>query len=171
MPSLRPVPTAEPTLLDPLCDLLIDAVHGGASVGFLAPLSRDRAARYWTQVFAGLDQGLRLWVAEAEGRVVGSVQLALNPRENGLHRAEVQKLLVLGTCQGRGLAGRLMAEVEAAARAEGRTLLVLDTLAGTRSEAIYQHLGWQRVGEIPAFAATPDGQLHPTVVFYKRLDP
>lgn len=147
MPSLRPVPAAEPALLDPLCNLLIDAVHGGASVGFLAPLSRDRAARYWTQVFRGLDRDLRLWVAE------------------------VQKLLVLGAFQGRGLAGRLMAEVEAGALAEGRILLVLDTLAGTRSEAIYHHLGWQRVGEIPGFAATPDGQLHPTVVFYKRLAP
>ena len=53
--------------------------------------------------------------------------------------------------------------------AAGRTLLVLDTLAGSDAEPVYRHLGWQRAGEIPKYAASPDGQLFPTVYYYKLL--
>ena len=154
-----------------LCELLIDAVHNGASVGFLAPLSIDRAARYWEQVLAALGDGLLLWVAEAEGRVVGSVQLAPSPKENGRHRAEIQKLFVLSAFRGQGIATRLMAAAETTARAAGRTLLVLDTLAGSDAEPVYRHLGWQRAGEIPNYAASPDGRLFPTVYYFKLLAP
>ena len=137
--------------------------------GFLAPLSIDRATRYWEQVLASLGDGLLLWVAETEGRVVGSVQLAPSQKENGRHRAELQKLFVLSAFRGQGIATRLMAAAETAALAAGRTLLVLDTLAGSDAEPVYRHLGWQRAGEIPNYAASPDGQLFPTVYYYKLL--
>ena len=38
---VRQVIEPEHALIPPLCELLIDAVHNGASVGFLAPLSRQ----------------------------------------------------------------------------------------------------------------------------------
>lgn len=140
-------------------------------MGFLAPLSIDRAARYWQQVFASLGDGLLLWVAETEGRIAGSVQLAPSQKENGRHRAELQKLLVHSTFQGQGILTQLMSTAEAAARAAGCTLLVLDTLAGSGAEAVYQHLGWQRAGEIPNYAASPDGESHATVYYFKSLAP
>ena len=37
-------------LIPSLSRLLQDAVHGGASVGFLAPLSPEDAERYWEKV-------------------------------------------------------------------------------------------------------------------------
>ena len=61
---VRQVTEPEPALIPSLCELLIDTVHNGASVGFLAPLASDRAARYWEQVLAALGDGLLLWVAE-----------------------------------------------------------------------------------------------------------
>jgi hypothetical protein len=48
---------------------------------------------------------------------------------------------------------------------------VLDTLLGSHAENVYRHLGWQRAGEIPDFAAAPDGELFPTVYYFKRLEP
>ena len=30
-----------------LCDLLVDAVEGGASVNFVMPISREKAERFW----------------------------------------------------------------------------------------------------------------------------
>ena len=45
MIEIRQVTEPEQALVPPLCELLIDAVHNGASVGFLAPLTIDRAAR------------------------------------------------------------------------------------------------------------------------------
>jgi acetyltransferase len=46
MIHIRQILTPEPSSLRDLCHLLQDAVHGGASVGFLAPLSDDTAVHY-----------------------------------------------------------------------------------------------------------------------------
>jgi GNAT superfamily N-acetyltransferase len=168
---VRRVSAGEVSLVEPLGRLLADAVHSGASVGFLAPVARATADRYWHDIFAAMSAGddLLLWVAEAQGQVVGSVQLALCPKENGRHRAEVQKLFVHTTARGKGLSTLLMQAVEAEARSRGRSLLVLDTLLGSHAENVYRHLGWSRAGEIPDFATSPDGELFPTVYYFKRL--
>ena len=167
MIRIRQVSARDESLLDGLCELLTDAVEGGASVGFLAPLSRPAAEKYWKQIYAALGSHHFLWVAEADGRVVGSVQLAAVERENSRHRAEIQKLFVLGAHRGQGLSKRLLDAAESFADSIGRTLLVLDTEAGSVAESVYRHLGWQRAGEIPGFALTPDGRLHTTVYYYK----
>jgi GNAT superfamily N-acetyltransferase len=148
---------------------LQDAVHGGASVGFLAPLAEETALRYWQRVFGQLSDGLCLWAAESDGKIIGSVQLDLCGKENGRHRAEVQKLLVHSAFRGRGVSTRLMRAAEDFARADGRTLLVLDTQAGSVAESVYRHLGWRPAGQIPDYAANPNGMLHATVYFYKHL--
>ncbi|WKB55027.1 GNAT family N-acetyltransferase [Eleftheria terrae] len=166
---IRNVPAPEAGLYRGLCDLLTDCVHGGASVGFLAPVASGTAERYWDQVFAALGPGLQLWVAQRSGRVAGAVQLAPCSKENGRHRAEVQKLLVLRTERRQGVASQLLAAVERQACSEGLRLLVLDTLRGSEAEALYLRQGWQRAGEIPDYAAAPDGSLHPTVYYFKRL--
>ncbi len=97
------------------------------------------------------------------------MQLALCPKENGRHRAEVQKLFVHSTARGRGISTLLMQAVEAEARSRQRSLLVLDTLLGSHAENVYRHLGWSRAGEIPDFATSPDGKLFPTVYYFKQL--
>lgn len=159
----------EPETLRGLNRLLIDVVTGGASIGFLAPLTDERAGRYWEGVQARLGQGQFLWVAEQSGQIVGSVQLEFCPKENGRHRAEVQKLMVLRSHRGRGLATALLMEAEEWARREGRTLLVLDTEAGSTADRLYLHLGWTRIGETPDYAASPDGQLRANAYYFKRL--
>ncbi|WP_206060546.1 GNAT family N-acetyltransferase [Nitrincola alkalilacustris] len=169
MITIRRITTTEPDTLMQLSELLIDAIEGGASVGFLSPVSRSSIELYWQGVLSALDKGLVLLLAEEEGRIVGSVQLDPCQKENGRHRAEVQKLFVLRSHRGRGISSLLMQATEEQATALGRTLLHLDTLAGSPAESIYQHLGWQRVGEIPDYAAEPGGVLFPTVIFYKKL--
>jgi acetyltransferase len=172
MVNVRQVQGSEAELLDGLCRLLIDCTDGGGSVGFLAPLQPATARRYWEGVYAALSSagsGQVLWVAEANGEVVGSVQLSLCQKENGLHRGEVQKLFVLSPFRGRGIAAKLMAELESFARGAGRTLLVLDTEAGSRAEGLYEHLGWRRLGEIPGYARSPNGVLRATAYHFKTL--
>lgn len=46
----RVAPAEAPSLVEPLADVLIDCVQGGASVGFLWPLPRERALRFWQGV-------------------------------------------------------------------------------------------------------------------------
>ncbi|WP_409525888.1 GNAT family N-acetyltransferase [Nitrincola sp. MINF-07-Sa-05] len=169
MITIRRITTTEPDTLVQLSELLIDAIEGGASVGFLSPVSRSSIENYWQGVFAALANGFVLLIAEEQGRIVGSVQLDPCQKENGRHRAEVQKLFVLRSHRGHGISSLLMQAVEHQAVELDRSLLHLDTLAGSAAESIYQHLGWQRAGEIPDYAAEPGGVLFPTVIFYKQL--
>ena len=169
LPILRRLHEAEPGLIKPLSALLIDAVHGGASVGFLVPLAAEKAQQYWAGVMAAIGPDGVLWVAEQDGQVLGTVQLSLCTKDNGRHRAELQLLLVLSTHRGHGLARRLVAAAEDFAVQHAMSLLVLDTLAGSPAEGLYAHLGWHRVGEIPEYAGDPQGRLCATVVFCKTL--
>lgn len=169
--SVRQIVAPGEAPLEGLAAVLIDSVHGGASVGFLAPLTPEAALGYWGQVTAALRGPIRLWVAEDEGRVVGSVQLALCEKPNGTHRAEVQKLLVHTEARGKGVASQLMAAIDRFAAANGRTLLYLDTEAGSAAEGVYRHLGWQKTGEIPNYATSPDGAPCATAIYYRLVAP
>ena len=156
--------------IDELADVLVDCVEGGASVGFLSPYGPADAGAYWRGVAAAVaGEATLLFVAEDEGRIVGTVQLGIGLPPNQPHRADLKKLLVLGAARGRGHARALMAAAEAAALSRGRTVLVLDTATGSPAEAIYARLGWSRVGVIPDYALYPDGSFCATTLFFKRL--
>ncbi len=157
--------------IDQLVALLMDAVDSGASVGFMPPLGEAEAQSYWRSVVAALRDGSRvLLVALDEEIVQGSVQLGLEMRANGKHRAEVMKLFVHRRARRRGLARALMFEAEWAARALGRTLLVMDTRQGGEAEQMCEALGYVRYGEVPGYARSGDGRLHSTVFFFRLLD-
>ena len=157
-------------LIDGLADLLVDAVAGGASVGFVAPFGATDASDWWRSLAADITSGkLKLLVARERGRVVGTVQLRLAPLPNARHRAEVAKLLVHRDARRRGIARRLLAALDDVARREGRTLLVLDTISGSEADRLYRSLGWTPVGSVPNYAAMPNGSLEPTTFFYREL--
>ena len=141
-------------LSETLCALLADSVDSGASVGFLPPLPPLEAADYWRAVARDVAAGRRIWlVAERETEVVGTAQLELALKPNALHRAEIQKLLVHTSQRGKGIASLLMREIESLARQHGRTLIVLDTVAGDTAEKLYPRWGYTRAGVIPLYAA------------------
>jgi ribosomal protein S18 acetylase RimI-like enzyme len=156
--------------LDDLAALLVDCVDGDASVGFMGPLTRQRARAWWQGVADDADKGDRvLLVAEdAAGRIVGSVQLVLAQPENQPHRADLAKLLVRRSHRRQGIAEALMRAAEAEARRCGKTLLVLDT-ASDSADRLYRRLGWQCVGTIPGYALWPRGGACDTVIFYREL--
>ena len=157
-------------VLPQLAELLLDSVESGASVGFLSPLSADTATRFWLETFREMREGKRvLLVAEESENIVGAVQLALAARENGLHRAEVQKLLVHTGFRRRGIASSLMSVVEDAAREMNRSLLVLDTEQGSAAERFYAKCGYTKAGVIPQYARSADGSLHGTAFYYRLL--
>jgi acetyltransferase len=171
MPEITPLhPEDAAKWVPQLVELLRDAVDGGASVGFLAPLSDADACQYWTEVFSEVGQQSRIVLAAVQqDRVVGSVQLALGTMPNALHRAEVQKLLVRRSHRRHGLGQALMTAVEEAARQKGRHLLVLDTRLGDDAQRLYTRMGYLQVGVIPQFARSSTGTLDATVIFYRDL--
>jgi GNAT superfamily N-acetyltransferase len=153
---------------DALADILIDAVEGGASVGFQRPLDRELALNYWYGVASAVE-ARRAILLVAGDPALGTVQLHFPAYPNGRHRAEVAKLLVRREARRRGVGQLLMQEVEHQAMAAGRRLLFLDTQTGSDAERLYCRLGWKRAGVIPDFAYAPDGQLWPSTFLFKRL--
>jgi GNAT superfamily N-acetyltransferase len=169
-PTIRRLPAPTEDEIAGLAAVLIDCVEGGASVGFMPPMTREKALAFWRRVASDVARGARaLFVAELDGRVVGTVQLVLEQPENQPHRADVSKMLVASAARRRGLGARLMRAAEAAAVEAGRSVLVLDTCEGTSADRLYTRLGWLRVGVVPRYALNPDGSWCDTVVFHRQF--
>jgi GNAT superfamily N-acetyltransferase len=150
-----------------LSEILIGVVAAGASVGWIQPPTIDEANAYWAGV---IKPGNVLLCAFDGDRIVATGQLELAQRANGRHRAEVNKVLVQPSRQGKGLGRQMMIALETAARAEGRTLLHLDTNADDTTNAFYQRIGWSVAGTIPDWARSgTDDALHGTTFYYKQL--
>ena len=153
-----------------LAAILKACVEGGASVGFMAPLDLAKAIAFWRGVATEAAAGRRLlFVGGQGGTVFGTVQLVPAVQENQPHRAEIAKLLVHPEARRTGLAEALMRAAEAAALTAGRTLLFLDTEAGSAADRLYRRLGWVPVGTVPRYALMPDGGPCPATFFYRDL--
>jgi GNAT superfamily N-acetyltransferase len=168
--TLRRLHTVDETQVADLADLLIDCVEGGASVGFMHPLTRDRAEAFWRDVALGVAAGQRALLIAEDGRgICGTVQLILHLPENQPHRADLAKMQVHRRARRQGLGAAMMQAAEVVARDCGKTLLVLDAVTGGDAARLYERLGWQRVGDIPGFALMPRGGLCGTTFYYRNL--
>jgi GNAT superfamily N-acetyltransferase len=155
--------------LEDLIGVLTDCVDGGASVNFMHPMTREKAESFWHKVAESLARGERaLIVAEDATGIIGTAQAVWATPENQPHRADIAKMLVHRRARKSGVGAAVLAAAEDAARAAGRTLLVLDT-ASAEAERLYERGGWSRVGAIPKYALLPDGPFVASVFFYKDL--
>jgi len=128
-PSFRIVAAPElDDVVPALVERFTETVNAGVPMGFMQPLSRTQGREYRLSLRADLQAGSRLLVAACTNDgVVGAGQLALSMWPNSPHRAELQKVFVAVSCRGRGIGRLLMAALHDAARARGRSLLLLNT--------------------------------------------
>ncbi|WP_307439733.1 GNAT family N-acetyltransferase [Bacillus sp. V2I10] len=150
--------------IEQLADLLIKIVEGGASIGFLPPMSLSQATEYWESV---LEPSVILLIAKVNDEIAGSVQLHLCMKQNGGHRAEIAKLITHPDYRRKGIARLLMQKAEERAIQEKRSLLVLDTREGDVSNQLYNSMGFTECGRIPFFAESAGGKLDTTILYYK----
>jgi GNAT superfamily N-acetyltransferase len=171
--NIRPLDAAEArTRAAELADILLDCVAGGASVSFMADMTRAEALAFWARVAGGVERKERiLLVAEEAGRLVGTVQVVASGIPNQPHRSDLSKMLVRRDGRGRGVGAALLREAEAHSMAAGWWLMVLDTVVDSDGDRLYARGGWIPVGVIPNFALYPDGSLCGTRYFYKDLRP
>jgi GNAT superfamily N-acetyltransferase len=156
--------------LGALADVLLDCVAGGASVSFMASLTKPEAEAFFERVVDGVEHGERILLAAfVDSELLGTVQMITATPPNQPHRGDIAKLLVHRSARGQGVATRLMEQVEEASRSAGKTLLVLDTVTGGDAERLYMRLGWTKSGIIPNYALFPDGGFCDTTVFWKDL--
>jgi ribosomal protein S18 acetylase RimI-like enzyme len=169
--EVRALTAAEARLhIGALAAVLVDCVAGGASVSFMPPFSQADGERFFESVVSEVEARKRILLAAfADGELVGTVQVVHATPPNQQHRADIAKLLVSRSARAQGIGARLMEEAEAAARRAGKSLLVLDTCAGTAADRLYTRLGWTKVGIIPKYALNPDGSWCDTTVFWKEI--
>ena len=168
--SVRRLLVVDDAQIDALAGVTMDCVEGGASIGFMDPLIRERAVAFWRRVADGVARGERvLLVAEDPKGVCGTVQLILDLPDNQPHRADLAKMQVHRRARRHGLGAALMRAAEQTARECGRTLLVLDAVTDGDAARLYARLGWVRVGDIPRFALMPKGGFCSTTFYYRDL--
>jgi GNAT superfamily N-acetyltransferase len=151
--------------------LLKDAIDGGASVNFVAGVTSEQTEGWWGSRAPRVEDGtITVFVArDGDGRIVGSTLLERSINPNSPHRAEIGKVIVHRSMRRRGLGKALMGAAEDSARAEGRWMLILDTVTGSPAAALYESLGWQTVGTIPGYALDVDGVPEAATYYYKDL--
>jgi GNAT superfamily N-acetyltransferase len=182
-------PDAYVAAIPGLAALIVDAVAGGASVNFLASVTPEEAAAWWsaripdiadgtTTAFVALDRAAAgaagaagaAWAAGAAApAIIGSTLLVRSRNQNSPHRAEIGKVLVHRSARRAGVGRALMTAAEDHARGDGRWLLILDTEAGSAADTFYRALGWRVLGTMPNHAYRSDGVLAPTSFFWKDL--
>lgn len=151
-----------------LAEMLIDAIVGGASIGWTEPPTVESATTWWRHHIA--TPGLVAWIArDSRQRVVGTVSLFGASKLNSLHRAEVMKLIVHREARGQGVSRLLMDALEAHAAQNGRTLLVLDTETGSLAERLYQKWGWTTFGVVDDYVSDENGEYLQCSFMLKRL--
>jgi GNAT superfamily N-acetyltransferase len=156
--------------LGELAAVLVDAVEGGDSVSFMEGFGLGEARAFYEALLPEVERGTRvLLAAYVDGELVGTVQFVHSWPPNSQHRAEVAKLLVHRRARGHGVGRALMERLEEEARADGKTLLVLDTVTGRAADRLYERLGWSRLGTVPEYARDPDGRFCDATFFYKHL--
>jgi GNAT superfamily N-acetyltransferase len=169
--TIHRLSTLEQKDIEELATVLIDVVEGGASVGFMLPITRERAIQFWRMVATDAEQGAKavLVARDPRGIIVGTAQLILAMPDNQPHRADLAKMQVHRRARKQGLAQKLLQEAQTWAQELGKTVLVLDTVSGSDASRVYERAGWLRVGEIPNYALWPQGGMCPTTFYFKAL--
>ena len=164
-------PAAYDAAIEGLGALLKDAIDGGASVNFVAGVTPEEAEGWWAARAGRIADGtITVFVArDDDGRIVGSTLIERSVNPNSPHRAEIGKVIVHRSARRQGLATALMGAVEDRARAEGRWMLILDTVTGSPAASLYESLGWVTVGSIPGYALDTEGVPEAATYYYKDL--
>ncbi len=151
--SVEPVDSLSDADLAELCDAAEVAILDGGGFGWLSPPPREVMERFWRGVMVVPER--LLMVGRLDGRLGGSAQLVLAPRNNEAQTAiaSITTNFVAPWARGHGMARDLTVACEAAARAKGVRFINLD-VRETQEAAIqlYESLGYERWGTNPNYA-------------------
>lgn len=107
---------------------------------------------------------------ESALEVSGVVSLSMPESQTGPFRGLVQKLFISPYHRRKGVARRLMAELEREAFKRNKWSLMLDTTVGTAAEYVYPELGYRVLGVVKNYGFTPkDHTLVDEIFFWKDL--
>ncbi|KAK3686594.1 hypothetical protein LTR37_019655 [Vermiconidia calcicola] len=185
-------------ILDSIVNLHASCILNDHTVAtFIPPLSQEQMHQRWMHLLKETTSGLRIiivYISNVEDRneslhdvvlpfgaiewpqispgkeVSGTASLSLPKTETGPFRGLVQNLFVSPHYRRRGIASKLLAELERQALRHDRWNLMLDTTQGTDAEILYTNLRWERLGVVKNYGLSPqDGRFLDGVFFWKDI--
>ena len=119
-------------------------IQPGDTYVFAADTPREDAREYF------LGAGVRSWVAEHDGRIVGMYKLVPNRRDRGAHVANAS-FMVHPEAQGMGIGRALGEHCLEEARASGYLAMQFNFVVSTNTAgvALWKKLGFDIVGTLP----------------------
>ena len=158
--SVEQVESLSDSELAELCDAAEVAILDGGGFGWLMPPPREVMERFWRGVLVVPERVL--FVGRLDGRLGGSAQLILAPRNNEAQSAiaSITTNFVAPWARGHGMARDLTLACEEAARDKGVRFINLD-VRETQEAAIqlYESLGYERWGTNPNYATVGSGSV------------
>ncbi|MFB7557349.1 GNAT family N-acetyltransferase [Streptomyces brevispora] len=135
--------------------ILADLVREGAALGWVDPPSYDEVAELLDHVFSAVHAGdAALRAAYLDRELVGVGYWLRHTRPTHRPHADLEKIAVAASAQGRGIGRALTAALIDDARRAGIEVLTLD-VRGDNSGALhlYRALGFTEYGRLPGFVA------------------
>ena len=172
-PSVRTVP-ADGVPVDELLDLWVRVNDAGGAVGFLPAAPRREVARALESHLGEVRAGRALLVVmRAPAGALLGFGFWLAPRARGLeHLAELMRLMVEPSAQGRNLGRLLLAGMVGVVRRElpGIRLLRLDYRSGLGLGVFYEAAGWSEIGRLAQGISLGGDEFRDDVLMARRVD-
>ena len=139
-------------------------VRDGETFALERTLSREDGIAYW---FA---HSHRVYVAEAEGQIVGSYFLQPNQRGGGAHVANCG-YITAPWARNKGIASALCAHSIEEARRAGFLHMQFNFVVSTNTVAlaVWKKFGFAVVGRLPEAFSCPRGELVDVFIMHRRL--
>jgi L-amino acid N-acyltransferase YncA len=150
---------------DPVWDIFHAIVTAGDTYAFDPKMSRDEALAYWFRA------DTHTYVAERDGRVVGTYILKANQPGPGSHVANAA-FMVASDAQGSGVGRRMAEHCLEKARRFGFRAMQFNFVVSTNKGAIrlWKQLGFDIVGTLPgAFRHPKRGYVDVYVMFHSLI--
>ncbi|WP_354310169.1 GNAT family N-acetyltransferase [Sphingomonas trueperi] len=144
--------------------ILEPVIRAGETYALDRDLSREAALAYW------LAADRASFVAEAEGRVLGTYYLRANQGGGGAHVANCG-YATHPEARGRGIARAMAEHSVAEARARGFRAMQFNFVVSSNAPAVrlWHALGFETVGRVPEAFDHPSLGLVDALILYRRL--
>lgn len=154
----------EPRDAEPVWSILEPVIRAGETYALPRDMTRADALAYWT----GPDRAA--FVAEMDGRVVGTYYIRANQAGGGAHVANCG-YMTAPQAAGRGVARHMCLDSLERAREHGFRAMQFNCVVGTneRAVALWSRLGFDVIGRLPEAFRHPALGYVDALVMFRRL--
>lgn len=155
---------AEPRDAASIADIILPIIREGATYTLDANMNRDEALAYW------MSPDKETFVAEDGGEIVGTYFMRPNQAGGGRHVCNCG-YMTKAEATGRGVARRMCEHSLEHARSQGYRAMQFNFVVSTNERAVrlWQSLGFQIVGRLPAAFRHPPAGYVDAFVMYQQL--